>query len=152
MVCLFAVFFTSCRKTVGTADPLGLKEKLEGRWEAAAFSGTLHESWKLGTDGWMQQEGYYIEAQDTVYSAKTKIEKVEDEVILFSVIAQSAPKIFKATELSSDKMVFENSDYKNPFRVTYEFSGKEGYKRTITGYEKDSLVRYVFQFKRMDTP
>lgn len=97
----------------------------------------------------MQQQGYYIEAQDTSYSAKTRIEKVGDDIILFSVIKNADPKIFKAVSHSDTLIVFENKEYKNPYQVTYEFLGKDRYKRTIKGYENDSLVMYEFHFKKV---
>ncbi len=147
---LSALFIVSCNKVESRKDKLALKVKLEGTWEATAFSGKLHEKWELNTDGWMQQQGYYIEENDTSYSAKTKIEKIGEELILFSVIKNSNPRIFKAVNVSDSKIVFENDDYKNPFRVTYEFLGENTYKRTITGYEKDSLVRYEFRFKKVN--
>lgn len=147
---LSALILVSCHKAESRKDKLALKAKLEGTWEATAFSGKLHEKWELNTDGWMQQQGYYIEEKDTSYSAKTKIEKIGEDVILFSVIKNSNPRIFKAITISDSKIVFENNDYKNPFRVIYEFSGENTYKRTITGYEKDSLVRYEFRFKKMN--
>ncbi|MCB0375108.1 MAG: hypothetical protein KDD04_04235 [Sinomicrobium sp.] len=144
----FAVLSLSCRQPGTAEDTLRLKHKLEGTWEAMAFSGKLHETWELNADGWMQQQGYYLEEQDTAYSAKTKIEKVGDDLILFSVIKNANPRIFKAVSITGDSIVFENNDYKNPFRVTYAFLGKDRYKRTITGYEKDSLVVYEFDFKK----
>jgi len=45
--------------------------------------------------------------------------------------------------------VFENKDYKNPYQVKYEFIDKNNYRRTIKGYEKDSLVIYKFNFKKL---
>lgn len=111
-----------------------------------AFDGELHETWKLDSDGWMLQEGYYIESSDTSYSARTRIEKVNNEIILFSVIKNSTPKIFQSKEHNESKMVFENMDYKNPYQVVYEFIDDNNYRRTIKGFESDSLVTYVFDF------
>ena len=113
-----------------------------------AFNGELHETWQLGSHGWMEQQGYYIEKQDTSYSAKTRIEKVGDDIILFSVIKDSNPKIFKAVKVTDKELVFENKDYKNPFKVRYQFIHENQYHRTITGYENDSLVEYKFEFKK----
>jgi len=98
----------------------------------------------------MQQVGYYIENADTSYSAKTRIEKINDDIILFSVIKNSNPKIFKAKSLDDDQIIFENDDYKNPYEVKYEFLTNGKYRRTIKGYEKDSLVIYEFNFEKQD--
>ena len=143
---LFLVIF-SCRNPQ-QKNHLNFSEKLTGKWQATAFSGELHETWQSTSDGWLVQQGFYIENRDTSYSANTKIEKVAGELILFSVIKNSNPKIFQAIKTTPDSIVFENTDYKNPYRVKYEFLGATDYRRTITGYEQDSLVTYIFDFEK----
>jgi hypothetical protein len=122
---------------------------LSGKWKTEAFDGELHEKWELKEDGSIQQKGYYIEKQDTLYSATTRIQKVEDDIVLFSIIKNSNPKIFIATSINEKAIVFENKDYKNPYQVKYEFIDNDNYRRTIRGYEKDSLVIYEFNFKKV---
>ena len=139
----------SCKDT-RVKSQLNFSHKLEGKWKAAAFNGQLHETWQSTSDGWIMQQSFYIENNDTNYSAKTKIEKVADELILFSVIKNSTPKIFKAIKATPDSIIFENSDYKNPYRVKYEFLSANNYQRTISGYEQDSLVTFVFNFEKVD--
>ena len=143
---IFVLLFTSCEKE--NVDKLKLESKLSGKWIAKAFDGELHEAWQLDKDGWMLQKGYYIEGVDTSYSAQTKIEKVNEQLILFSVIKNSTPKIFQAKERFDNKILFENKDYRNPFEVVYEFIDSGNYRRTIKGMENDSLVTYVFNFKK----
>lgn len=138
----------SCSYSTKKTDHLNLESKLSGRWMAQAFDGELHEQWTLERDGWMHQQGYYIEQRDTTYAAKTQIQKVGEELILFSVIKNSNPKIFKSILVEDDKIVFKNDDYKNPYEVTYEFISEFSYKRTIKGYENDSLVQYEFNFEK----
>ena len=140
----------ACNDRDIAGDQLHLKAKLNGSWKAAAFDGELHEAWHLGANGWMQQRGYYIEKNDTSYSASTRIEKIDSDIILFSVIKNANPKIFKAIDVSDKKIIFENKDYKNPYQVTYEFINSVHYKRTIKGYEHDSLVVYEFNFKKIN--
>lgn len=138
----------SCQNENVQKDHLMLESKLAGKWKARAFDGELHEEWKLNAQGWMQQQGYYIEGTDTSYAAVTQIEQLNDEIILFSIIRNSSPKIFKSVLTATDKMIFENKDYKNPFEVTYEFISDQKYRRTIKGYENDSLVVYEFDFEK----
>ena len=147
---IFTVFVCSCSQSVKVNDFLGLQKNLSGTWHAVAFDGALHETWMLNQDGWMEQQGFYIEGADTSYSAITRIEQVGDDVILFSVIKDSNPKIFKAKTQRDGLLVFENKDYKNPYEVKYEFISNEKYRRTITGYEQDSLVTYVFNFEKVN--
>ena len=144
---LCALLF-ACNENGEVKDRLDLEHKLSGKWRAKAFDGELHEEWKLNQDGWMQQEGYYIEDKDTSYAAQTQIQKVGDDIILFSVIRNSNPKIFKSVSLEETRITFENKDYENPYEVTYEFLSDLAYRRTIKGREKDSLVIYEFNFKK----
>jgi len=140
----------SCSERSKVDDHLNLESKLSGKWIAKAFDGELHEEWILNSHGWMQQEGFYIENNDTSYAAKTQIQKVGNDIILFSVIKNSNPKIFKSVNEEENGFVFENKDYKNPFQVKYEFLSSQKYKRTIRGYEKDSLVIYEFNFEKVN--
>lgn len=140
----------SCQDSQSIKDPLDLESKLSGKWTAEAFDGELHEAWGLNNNGWMEQQGFYIEENDTSYAAKTQIQKVDDEIILISVIRNSNPKIFKAIKFEENEIIFENDDYKNPYRVKYEFISNMEYKRTITGKENDSLVTYEFNFVKLD--
>lgn len=144
-----AMITASCGVNDSVKDHLDLKDRLSGKWNAKAFDGELHEEWTLDQDGWMLQEGHYIEGNDTSYSAKTKIEKIGADVILLSVIRNSNPKIFKAVSIEKNEIIFENTEYKNPYSVKYEFLAKDSYRRTIKGYEKDSLVVYEFNFKKI---
>ena len=145
---LCLLFVLSCNETDKVDDHLNLKSKLEGKWVAKAFDGELHEEWILNEFGWMQQQGFYIEKGDTSYAAQTQIQKVGEDIILFSVIKNSNPKIFKSILLEEGKIIFENNDYKNPFEVKYEFVSNQKYKRTIKGRENDSLVVYEFNFEK----
>ena len=148
LLILISLLAISCNDNEQVDDCLNLESKLSGKWITKAFDGELHEEWKLNNNGWMQQQGYYIEKGDTTYAAKTQIQKVGNDIILFSVIENSNPKIFKSITTTENKMVFENDDYKNPFQVKYEFFSKEKYRRTIKGYENDSIVIHEFNFEK----
>ncbi len=144
----FLFFIFGCANPNNPGDTLGLSKKLKGKWIAKAWTGELHEEWKIGEDGWLIQEGHYVENGDTSYSARTKIELIDQSIILFSVIKNSTPKIFEAKEFSTDGFTVENTEYRNPFQVEYRFIDSENYERIITGYEQDSLVSTLFQFKK----
>lgn len=145
---LFLGLLYSCEFHSKSLDKLELQDQLEGKWEAKAFNGYLKEAWHLSNEGWMIQNGVYVEKGDTLYEATTKIEEIGNELILISVIKDASPKVFKSIDRSSSKIIFENKDYKNPYRVEYEFISPTNYKRTIEGLEQDSLVKYEFEFKR----
>ena len=145
---LFSFLLVSCNGNKKVKDHLNLEPQLSGTWSTKAFDGALHETWKLNDKGWMEQEGYYIVKGDTAYAAMTQIQEVGNDIILFSVIENSNPKIFKSVKRTENIIVFENDDYKNPYQVQYEFISKEKYIRTITGYENDSIVIFEFNFEK----
>ena len=148
LILVTCILIFGCDQNEKAKDQLQLEGKLSGKWIAEAFDGELHEEWNLNENGWMQQQGYYIEKNDTSYAAQTQIQKAGNEIILFSVIKNSNPKIFKSIQTEENKIIFENSDYKNPYQVKYEFISDSVYRRTIKGYENDSLVIYEFKFKK----
>jgi len=148
-IIILSFFQTACQDNKSEDSYDKIVNHLMGQWQSKAWSGHLHETWSIGSDNWLTQEAFYFEESDTSYRANSKIEQVDNELILFSVIKNSTPKIFKATIIQPDSIVFENSDYKNPFKVVYFFDDINNYRRTITGLENDSLVSYTFNFKRV---
>ena len=83
-----------------------------------------------------------------MYREQSRIGIVDNKLILFTVIENANPKIFQATIVTSDSVVFENSDYKNPTKVVYRFIAINTFHRTISGLEKDHNVSYTFNFTR----
>ena len=150
LISIAGLLIYSCSGNNQVQEHLNLKDKLAGKWKAKAFSGELREEWNLEKNGWMQQTGYYVGKDDTTYRAITRIGKIGNDVILFSVIKGSNPKIFKSIRISDNEIVFENTDYKNPYQVKYEFFSESNYRRTIIGFEKDSLVTYEFNFEKIE--
>ena len=127
-----------------------LQKLLLGSWESKAWDGHLSESWSVGKDGYLFQNSKYVENGEVTYAAQSKIEIVGDEVILFSLIEDDMPKIFKATSYSEKHITFENSDYPNPNKVHYEFPKEEGkYNRTISGMEGGKSTSYTFNFSKI---
>lgn len=129
-------------------DRTGLFDKLNGQYESPAWDGILEETWTLTQDGWPQQQVYYIEKSDTSYRAIGTIESVGGQLVLFTVIEDGDPFIFRATGVYADSIIFENSRNRNPNRVKYEFA-ENTYKRTISGIEPDGQKSMtVFNFVR----
>ena len=150
-VCVIVfLFLQTAISANGTAKAYDILVKhLVGEWQSPAWSGQLSEIWQVGEDGWLHQQAYYFEGADTTYRAQSKIEQVDDDLILFTVIENSNPKIFKSSLVSTDSVVFKNSDYNNPYEVVYHLMDKNHFQRTITGMENYSLVSYTFKFKRI---
>jgi len=121
---------------------------IEGQWHTAAWAGELYETWRIDPGDDLIQNAVYFEKSDTTYRAQSHIKIVDDTLILFTVIRNSNPKIFQATSISADSIVFENSDYKNPSKVIYRLLDDNNFQRTISGFEDDHPVSYTFNFKR----
>ncbi|MEO0552193.1 MAG: hypothetical protein AAF149_03265 [Bacteroidota bacterium] len=125
-----------------------LTKKLRGTWQSKAWGGMLYETWSINqTDGHLEQQAKYIENGKVSYQAMNKIELLNNELVLFTVIEANNPKIFKATTLTRERVVFENSDYSNPNRVEYIFEAGR-FKRTISGIEDGEPTTYTFDFSR----
>jgi len=94
-----------------------LSQELVGEWKAKAWDGSLVESWVYKDDKLVQTSSYE-ENGKVLYAATSFIEEKGGELILTSVIRDSNPKIFKATSVLKDRVVFENSDYTNPSKLS----------------------------------
>lgn len=125
------------------------KNNLIGNWTSPAWDGQLNESWSIDKNGHITQSAKYIENQKVLFESRNKMEIVKNDLILFTLIKDSNPKIFKATSWSKDSITFENSDYKNPNKVTYKFLSNSEFHRRISGMENNELTTYTFMFKTL---
>ena len=125
-------------------------KKLAGKWSSKAWDGQLDESWEIDQTNQLAQHAKYVENGEVQYQASSKIEKVGDQFIIFSVIKDNNPKIFKASFVSADRIVFENSEYEYPNKVVYDFNKDGTYNRTISGIQDGKMNSYTFEFKRVE--
>lgn len=125
-----------------------VKKILAGRWSSKAWDGVLNETWSTAADGHLVQTSKYIENGKVLYEASSKMEAVGSDFILFTIIKNNNPKIFKMVEYGEDEIKFENTDYKNPSVVIYKFVSENEYHRTIIGVENEAPTSYTFEFKR----
>ena len=126
------------------------KVRLTGIWSSPAWDGQLDESWSIDQNGHLIQEAKYSENQKVLFESSNKMEIVDNELILFSVIKGSNPKIFKATSWSKNSITFENSDYTNPNKVIYNFISNNEFHRSISGLENNKISKYTFKFKILE--
>lgn len=118
---------------------------LVGQWSSKAWDGVLEEEWTFA-EGRLLQHATYSEEGKVLYEANNFMEEKAGELLLTTIIKNSNPKIFQAVSFSDSQIVFENTDYRNPSRVTY-FLGSEGYQRKIEGVEPDGKESvYTFEF------
>ncbi len=126
------------------------KKNLIGTWSSPAWDGQLDESWSLDKNGHLIQSAKYTENLKILFESSNKMEVVNNELILFSVIKGNNPKIFKATSWSKNSITFENSDYKNPNKVIYDFISNKVFHRKISGIENNEISKYTFKFKYVE--
>lgn len=125
-----------------------LEDRIVGEWTSTAWDGELHEDWKLGANGEIWQDAIYVEEDVVLYEATNKIEVVNNELILSTIVKGGNPKIFKASLILDDEIVFENSDYNHPSKVVYKFVDDNRFIRTISGQEQGQARSHTFQFER----
>ena len=120
---------------------------LPGKWQSKAWDGILDEHWWVDTEGNLRQTASYSENGVVSYNAKNKIELIDDQLILISLIEGSDPRIFQASFFDNKQVVFYNSMYENPSRVTYLIEDGR-FERTIGGMEEGKPTRYTFKFNK----
>ena len=134
--------------TLGVEEIYSMAKKhLTGLWSSPAWDGQLDELWSIDNHGHIVQSAQYIENQKVLFESKNKMEIVDNELILFTVIKGNNPKIFKATSWTENSIVFENSDYTNPNKVIYKFISENEFDRSISGIENNEISNYTFKFK-----
>jgi len=125
-------------------------EKLAGSWSAKAWDGQLNEEWMFDGNKLLSQHAEYVESGTVIYKADSRMEKVNQDLIIFSVIAGNNPKIFKASSASDTSITFENTEYGYPNKLIYRFNADGTYHRTISGIENGVEKSYIFEFKRSE--
>ena len=128
-----------------------LRQNIVGSWSSLAWDGILTENWGIDEQGDIIQEARYTEEGVVLYESTNKIQVVDNDLILTTIIKDNNPKIFKATTFSKDSIVFENTDYKNPSRIVYQFIDDTQFARTISGVENDQPTSYTFKFAKKQT-
>ena len=124
-----------------------LKMSLPGKWQSKAWDGLLDEHWWVDADGNLRQTASYSENGVVSYKAKNKIELIDDQLVLISLIEGSDPRVFQATFFDDKQVVFFNSMYENPSRVTYLIEDGS-FQRIIGGMEDGKPSRYTFNFNK----
>ncbi len=125
-----------------------IKDKLLGTWTSKAWDGTLEENWTYKNDR-IEQTAIYQENGAILYEAQNFMEVKGGTLLISTVIKDGTPKIFRATTISADTIIFENKDYKNPSKVTYFFLAN-AFHRTIEGIENGAKSTYTFKFNKKD--
>lgn len=127
-----------------------VRDLLTGTWVSKAWDGELQEYWSIGHDGNLLQNAQYTENGAVLYEAISRMEQVGDDFVLFSVIKDSNPKIFKVSSYKENEITFHNSDYQNPSTVIYKFVSETRYDRTIIGVENGAPTSYTFEFHKKE--
>ena len=127
-----------------------MKSRLNGNWTSKAWDGVLNENWYIDENGHLKQKAEYFENGHLLYEATNKIELIDNELILITVIKNNNPKIFKATSYNKHQIVFENTEYKNPNKVVYNLISDKFFEREISGTENDKPSSYTFKFEKMN--
>ncbi len=123
-----------------------MKNGLRGQWTSKAWNGTLDENWFVDGHGHLNQQATYYEEGKLLYEACNKMELINNELILITVIKNANPKIFKAIAYEENQIVFENTEYHNPNKVVYRFLSDQSFEREISGMENNKPSRYIFKF------
>jgi hypothetical protein len=133
------LFLASCSGKQG-ADRF---DWLMGEWKGEVSDITYLESWKKTNEEQLVGSSYILQAGDTVYRDKAKIEFIgESACYIIAPTESKEPVIFKVIKFTDTEAVFENNEMEFPKRVVYELKDKglhvrfEGIKEGKNAYEE----------------
>ena len=145
ILCLISMTLIITCQSDDYTDKMELPSALNlvGEFEGPAFGGILNETWRRDASGAVIQVGYYIEDGDTLTSQIVKFELFNNKVFLIALVDEKPPLIFEGVLVTDEKVIFENMNYTNPYRIEYIISENE-YRRVTTGTEdgEESINRY----------
>ena len=125
---------------------------LEGKWTAIVQGNNVQEQWTLVGDSIWKGESIFVREGETLFTEMMTIALKDGKFLFVTAISdqnEGDDIIFKETERTATKIVFENPKHDFPQVITYETSGKDKLKAYISGKLNGEAQRIDFDFRRM---
>ncbi len=125
---------------------------LEGKWTAIVQGNNVQEAWSLVGDSIWKGESVFIREGETLFTETMTIALKDGKFQFVTAISdqnEGEEIIFKETERTATKIVFENQKHDFPQVITYETSGKDKLKAYISGKLNGEAQRIDFDFVRL---
>jgi hypothetical protein len=147
------LLFTTCQNTEKKPEP-GYRDffsKLPGKWQQE--NQNIVEVWE--SDGKLYKATVYrVLGKNSFVTERIRIKEIEGEIYFEAAVKgqnQEKPVLFKLTESSADKVVFENKMHDFPQMITYQFTSPDNLTATIEGKLNGKKQKVDFKYTRKNT-
>jgi len=124
---------------------------LIGEWQHQTARGILYERWKQTSNTSLAGKSYYLNNKDTTVLETITIKQDKQNLwYIPTVTGQNNGKAvsFKLTEITIDKMVFENPEHDFPQKITYRRITADSLVAAISGMVNGKLKQQDFPMRR----
>ncbi|GAA4766846.1 MULTISPECIES: DUF6265 family protein [Flavobacterium] len=141
---IISLLFTSCLKKDDKKDLAETKkyEKLEnakwiiGSWGNTTKEGVLSETWSQLNDSTLSGKTAFITGKDTLFTETIEIIQINDSLLYNTKVSnqnEGRTVSFKASTLTENQIVFENSKHDFPQKITYNKISSDSLVAKISG-------------------
>jgi Domain of unknown function (DUF6265) len=125
---------------------------LAGCWQTASERRMIEEIWMAPSGGTMINVGRTVAGGQTV-DHEFVIVRVDNGTLVYEAHpAGQAPTVFRATEVSATRVVFENRAHDYPQQVGYEKTSANALTAWIDGTQNGQPRRVAFPYQRAACP
>ena len=149
---LFTLFCCGLAACSNSGEQFRKMDWLNGRWENKSNNLKIIETWQRENGMGFLVKGYMLENTDTVFSESVKV-TLKSGVIIYEVTLpnqnDSKPVMFKLTENTGRKVVFENPDHDFPQKITYQQHQPDSMLVQLEGRADQALEKQEYYLKRV---
>jgi hypothetical protein len=123
--------------------------QMPGKW--LLENKTTVEKWEKDGDNY-KSTVYKLLGKDSIVSERIRITEIEGEIYYEATVRgqnHEKPVLFKLTESTKDKVVFENKTHDFPQKITYQFTGQDKLTATIQGLMDAKQQKIDFKYSRI---
>ena|SRR5687767_10085579 len=146
LTALLAHTTTARQPTQPSTKDLAQLAWMAGSWSVDHGGMIVEEHWTPARGGTMLAVGRTTRGPRTVFFEFLRIEQTGDAITYHAAPKGRSPATpFKMTEMSGEKVVFENPKHDFPQRITYWRDGTDGMGAKIEGKDGQGAQSWVFK-------
>jgi hypothetical protein len=153
--CLLSIFiFLTACQSVEKKDGKIFHEffgNMPGKWMMK--DPTIIEKWEK--DGsFYKSTVYKLHGKDSFVTEQIRVREIEGDIYYEATVRgqnHDKPVLFRLTECTKDKVVFENNAHDFPQKITYQFTGQDNLTATIQGMMNGKQQKIDFNYSRMNS-
>jgi Domain of unknown function (DUF6265) len=143
----------NCAWTPKPTSKITKAKWLVGTWENKTSRGSIFESWSKTNNMELAGKSYTIKQNDTIFFENIRL--IEDKEGLFYIPVvkkqnDGLPVKFVATNISKEKLVFENAQHDFPQIISYTKINKDSLVAEISGIKNGKERKQIFPMKRLN--